>query len=1184
MFPAKLLRSLLLLALGLPVVTFSIATAQPPADEFALGVRTTDPVSATEQLQSFTLPPGFRIQLAAAEPQLAKPMNIAFDARGRLWVSSSEEYPFAAPVGSPAKDTIRILEDTNGDATADRSTVFADGLNIPIGLIPWQDGVICFSIPNIWFLRDTDGDNRCDARQLLYGPFDTTRDTHGMCNAFRLGDDGWIYACHGFNNRSEVAGKDGHKVVLTSGNTFRFRPDGSRIELYTQGQVNPFGMAIDRLGDFYTADCHTKPVTLLLPGGCYDSFGRLHDGLGYVPNVMEHLHGSTAIAALALGEHTRFPAEYQNSTFDGNVMTSRVNRNQLQRRGSSVKATEQPDFLVSSDPWFRPVDIVAGPDGALYIADFYNRIIGHYEVDLKHPGRDRHRGRIWRVSWQAADTSRSTGSGGSGGYGPDLSSLSTADLFAVISRGPAPAARLAFQRLLETASPGSTEFALQQLKNPATSVRTSALRLLASTRALPATELEVLAADPDEQVRIHVQRVLREWPADDLPDGLATRLLLHAFNDDSALVRRAAAAAASRHTSGELLTPLLRLLQTTELGDVHLRHAIRMALRDHLLHDDWLPRFGRSLQNRSDITAVADLCLAVRTAPAAEFVAEHLDVIAQLQPQRLPEALQFAAAHISPNAAETVVQTIRSSYSGRLLDQGQLLAAMADGFSRRGENTPPAVRRWALELTVNLLGMSTPDDLSALQTPAALLWEYLPHPTAPDPGNCWGTTQSRRCADGQTGAVLYSSFEAGEKRTGIWKSAAFSAPATLTFFIAGHDGFPDQPLRQSSFVRLLHARTKNVIRSSPPPRNDTAQQVTWDLQELVGQPVQLEMVDGNSESAYAWLAAGRFSDERLNPSDHSDKRQLALQLTTKFRLQELDQALLQLLRANVRTPAAAAPIAAALASLRGDSRLAALALIPGFPATPAGLSEDVVNVFLGSGEAAPAMVLEQAFRSAIATEQALLAEQLATDATGAELLAQLMENGKASARLLLRPSIQQRLLAIAAEPVKKRLTALLKQLPDESAETDRLIAERLATVQLASGNADNGRLMFQKNCQVCHQMRGEGKQVGPNLDGVAGRGLQRLLEDVLAPSRNVDAAFRTTTLVTKDGRAYSGLAKDLPDGQISLTDVQAKETILAAADIEERTQSSASPMPANFAEVLTAEQLRDLSAWLLKKE
>ena len=1001
-----------------------------------------------------------------------------------------------------------------------------------------------------------------------------------MCNAFRLGDDGWIYACHGFNNRSEVAGTDGHKVVLTSGNTFRFRPDGSRIELYTQGQVNPFGMAIDRLGDVYTADCHTKPVTLLLPGGCYDSFGRPHDGLGYVPNVMEHLHGSTAIAALALGEHTLFPPEYQTSTFDGNVMTSRINRNLLQRRGSSVKAIEQPDFVTSSDPWFRPVDIVSGPDGALYIADFYNRIIGHYEVDLKHPGRDRNRGRIWRVSWQAADDARKSKSGC---YGPDLSQLDTASLFTVINTGPAPAARLAFQRLLETSSADTPQIALKQLRDPSAAVRTSALRLLATRSSLPPALLNVLADDPDEQVRIHVQRVLREWPTGALPDGLATGLLHRALNDDSPLVRRAAAAAASRHTSVELLPPLLRTLQTTELGDVHLRHAIRIALRDHLLHDEWLPGFGRSLNTRSEIAAVVDLCLAVRTAPAAEFVAAHLDVVAQLQPQRLPDALQFAAAHVTPDAAEKVVQTIRSGYSGRLPEQAQLLTTMADGFNRRGETIPPSVHRWALELSLNLLNMTTPEDLQALETPAGLAWEYSPHTTAPNPGNCWGTTQSRRCADGQTAAVLYSSFEAGEKRTGILRSAPFPAPATLTFFVAGHDGFPDQPLRQSSFVRLLHAQTKAPLKSSPPPRNDTAQLVSWDLQEHLGQPVQIELVDGNSETAYAWLAAGRFSEQRLNPSDVSGNRQLALQLTTKFRLQELEPALRHLLRADSQTPSATAPIASALASLNRDSRLNALALVPGFPGTDADLSKNVVAVFLNSTDVTAGAVLEQAFHSAAAAEQAQLAEQLAADAAGAQVLAELMENGRASARLLLRPSIQQRLLAIASEPVKKRLTALLKQLPDESAETDKLIAERFAAVQQAPGNPENGRLLFQKNCQVCHQLRGEGKQVGPNLDGVAGRGLQRLMEDVLAPSRNVDAAFRTTTLVTKDGRAFSGLAKDLPDGQISLTDIQAKETVLAAADVEERTQSPASPMPANFSELLTAEQLRDLSAWLLKK-
>ena len=120
-------------------------------------------------------------------------MNLAFDAKGRLWVSSSLEYPFAAAADVTPRDTIRVLNDKDGDGKADSVTVFADELNIPIGLIPYGDGVICFSIPNIWFLHDEDGDGQCDKRQILYGPFDTTRDTHGMCNAFRRGDDGGLH-------------------------------------------------------------------------------------------------------------------------------------------------------------------------------------------------------------------------------------------------------------------------------------------------------------------------------------------------------------------------------------------------------------------------------------------------------------------------------------------------------------------------------------------------------------------------------------------------------------------------------------------------------------------------------------------------------------------------------------------------------------------------------------------------------------------------------------------------------------------------------------------------------------------------------------------------------------------------------------------------------------------------------
>src|SRR5438128_10053449 len=116
--------------------------------------------------------------------------------------------------------------------------------------------------------------------------------------------------------------------------------------------------------------------------------------------MMTHSHGSTAIDGMLYYADDLWPAEYRDNTFIGNVMTSRINRDRIEFHGSSPRAIEMPDFMSTTDPWFRPVDNQLGPDGALYIADFYNRIIGHYEVPLTHPGRDRERGRIWRVVYK----------------------------------------------------------------------------------------------------------------------------------------------------------------------------------------------------------------------------------------------------------------------------------------------------------------------------------------------------------------------------------------------------------------------------------------------------------------------------------------------------------------------------------------------------------------------------------------------------------------------------------------------------------------------------------------------------------------------------------------------------------------------------------------------------------------
>ncbi|MFM8578108.1 MAG: hypothetical protein ACKOCN_04815 [Planctomycetaceae bacterium] len=168
----------------------------------------TEPLTPAEQRGKFHLPAGYEIQLVAAEPEIQKPMNLAFDARGRLWVTHSVEYPFAPPPDAARRDGLTVLSDFGPDGRARRASRFAADLSIPLGVLPLADpgdgttSVVVWSIPHNWKLTDTDGDMVADTRDLLYGPFDFV-DTHGDQSSFRMGLDGWVYACHGFRSRHQ---------------------------------------------------------------------------------------------------------------------------------------------------------------------------------------------------------------------------------------------------------------------------------------------------------------------------------------------------------------------------------------------------------------------------------------------------------------------------------------------------------------------------------------------------------------------------------------------------------------------------------------------------------------------------------------------------------------------------------------------------------------------------------------------------------------------------------------------------------------------------------------------------------------------------------------------------------------------------------------------------------------------
>ncbi len=846
-----------------------LASAQDP---FAAGVRPTEPLAPAEEQASFRLPPGFEIQLVAAEPDIQKPLNMAFDARGRLWLTDTTEYPYPAPPDRRGRDSIKILEDINGDGRAERVTTLVDGLSIPIGLYPYKNGVIAYSIPNIYFFEDTDGDDRCDRRMMLYGPFDFSRDTHGMQNAFRRGFDGWLYACHGFNNQSEVRGADGHTVTMHSGNTYRMRLDGSRIEHFTWGQVNPFGMTQDALGNLFTADCHSKPVYQLLRGGYYPSFGRPHDGLGFVPPMMNHLHGSTAIAGVAIYADDRFAEEYCGNLFSGNVMTSRVNRNSLEYHGSTITAREEHDFVISEDPWFRPVDLQLAPDGSLYIADFYNRIIGHYEVPLDHPGRDRHRGRIWRVIYRGEDGSPAPRTR------VDLTTAGAAELIATLASPNLTLRTLASDQLVdrlgEQAAPAVRE-ALATSKSPET--RAHALWILARLNALDDDSLTAAATDPDRLVRIHAVKVLAEQAA---WSERRQELALAAVQDTDAFVQRAAAEALGQHPDPAHIEPLLQLLERAPEEDLLLRHAARIALRNGLRHAETLARLADLNLKASQTRDIADVLLAVPSAGSAAFLLDFLPR-KPLDRERLRTYVEHVARHIEPRRIGDAAAIVRRNFSNDLDLQYATLRSLQDGVAQRGAAPPESLRPWAENLAAQLLESTKGQSLEWVNSP-------LSGATVQD--NPWGL-QQRASADGDTQWRFLSSLPGGEQLTGVLRSPEFVAPAKLSFYAAGHIGPPNQPVVARNFIRLREVGTDTVLEEATPPRNDTAQRIEWDLSAYAGRRCYLEIVDGDQRRAYAWLAVGRFQPvvatmPMMATNQVSERRQAAARLVVEWRLRQ----------------------------------------------------------------------------------------------------------------------------------------------------------------------------------------------------------------------------------------------------------------------------------------------------------
>jgi len=558
------------------------------------------PLSPADSLSRLHMPEGFRAELFAAEPDVVKPIAMAFDERGRLWVAESLDYPntLRADPHENGLDRIKICEDTDGDGRADRFTVFAENLNIPTSLLPVPGGAIVAISPHILLITDTDGDGRGDTRRILYTGFGRA-DTHAVVSNLHYGFDNWIYATVGYSGGKIQAGGAEHNFRQ---GILRFRPDGSDFEVLTSTSNNTWGLGLNETGDVFASTANNEhSVQLAIPNRYFERVHGFH-GAGSA-GIEDHKHyhpiaddvrqmdwhgGFTSAVGHELYTARAFPKEYWNRAALVCEPTGHlVHLDWLAPRGSGYVARDGYNLVASTDPWSAPISAQVGPDGGVWMLDWYNYVVQHnptphgfktgkgnaYETTL----RDKTHGRVYRIVHNSKagmpapklDINQPAGLIAALAHDNLLWRLRAQqllvargkidvqpDLAKIVEQGDQPHAVIhALWTLVGLRkAPGAEDFdarlaelCAQSLQHADVDVRRTALRALPSTAQLGAQSLIAapILKDPDPRVRLDALLTLADGPGGVLvAKQLAALLEQHEVAGDRWLALAATSAAA----------------------------------------------------------------------------------------------------------------------------------------------------------------------------------------------------------------------------------------------------------------------------------------------------------------------------------------------------------------------------------------------------------------------------------------------------------------------------------------------------------------------------------------------------------------------------------------------------------------------------------------------------------------
>lgn len=424
------------LAIILTIVYFVPQPKEKKATVDSIQISASKVRTPEEEQAGFTLPEGFVIELVASERDgIINPIDITFDDQGRLWTQTAKMYPLD-PAEAHWQDLLRLIEDVDAQKnhpsfkrildlyqgktkgvdkifvlsdlydtdTRVKCTVWADSLTIPMSILPYKDGVYVAQGSELFFLNDSNKDGKADQRIAMLTGFGFV-DTHTMAHLLVRGPGGWIYFSHGALNKGEVTSlHSGAKLKMNYSKIARFSLDAKKIELVSSGLNNIWGFQMRNTGQWYGTEANDLgySVVPLEPGTGFPGIGndRLHAYQPFMPELHKFRVGGTGISGVAFSDDNAgsFPSEWKDIALLANPITSTINAVKIERNpDGNVTAKLLSNLLASEDKYFRPVNMEFGPDGCLYVADWYDKIISHNEVSRTDPDRDKSFGRIWRI-------------------------------------------------------------------------------------------------------------------------------------------------------------------------------------------------------------------------------------------------------------------------------------------------------------------------------------------------------------------------------------------------------------------------------------------------------------------------------------------------------------------------------------------------------------------------------------------------------------------------------------------------------------------------------------------------------------------------------------------------------------------------------------------------------------------